>query len=423
MARWRPLPELAIRFRHETTEAAREDPRPGGPSDCPAGGQPAGEGPGAADAVFEPVGRVGSDETGSRGSNAGEDRRAVPRVLQALPAAEKERTYSLSDYADYADFLAAVSDSGIEVLVTGGIAVGAYALLRGESVLSGELDVYTTLDTQIQVMEWASAKRVPIVKRPQPRALSVVLLDWKGKEVNVPTETSGLPRPAGAFQDGGAFRLTKRGSFSALLVDPYDLLRCKLEVNRPKDRPLEEVMRRFLEEEVVELFRTEVKPRDRNAPARRTLDVLGAQSLPEALAHRLLPLARTASDFRFLLGRAPTKELEDAVLWAIPEALGLREELERIEKRRRGAEAHSGDEDSPIPDILIGMWPAAALHKPSEFMRCRRSAGFSATGFRVIGACSFTGTGLLPGGASAERLQIRDRAGRHDRPRTLRDRA
>ncbi len=112
-----------------------------------------------------------------------------------MSAEKKEDLHSLSDYAD---FLAALAESGLDVLVIGGCAVGAYAALRGERVLSHDLDVYATIDTQLQIMEWASAHGVPIVKRPQPRAISVVFLDWKGKEVNVLTETKGLPPPAEA---------------------------------------------------------------------------------------------------------------------------------------------------------------------------------------------------------------------------------
>src|SRR5262249_39004272 len=153
---------------------------------------------------------------------------------------------------DYADFLAALDESGLEVLVIGGCAVGAYAALRGEKVLSRDLDVYTTLDTQLQIIEWASRHGVPILERPQPRALSVVFLDWTGKEVIVLTEPNGLPPLEEAFREGSVFRFKDHPGLSVLLLDPYDLLRCKLEVNREKDKPHQEILRRFLEEEAVE---------------------------------------------------------------------------------------------------------------------------------------------------------------------------
>lgn len=249
-----------------------------------------------------------------------------------MPAEEKKGPYTVGDYAD---FLSALAGSGLEVLVIGACAVGAYAALRGESIVSADLDIYATLETQLQIMDWAPAHRARIVKRPQPRTIPAVVLEWMEKDVNILTETKGFPPPAEAFQQARVFRLQGHGDLSVLLADPYDLLRCKLEVDRPKDRPHQEVLRRFLEEEIVEAFRVEGEPRDRIAPAQRFLEVLGARNLSEGLARRLLPHARTASDFRFLLGRAPTEELEEAVIRAVPGSLGLGEELERIRRRRR----------------------------------------------------------------------------------------
>jgi hypothetical protein len=249
-----------------------------------------------------------------------------------MPAEEKKSSYSLEDYGD---FLAALAEGGLEVLVIGGCAVGAYGRLRGESILSADLDLYTTIDTQIQIMAWAPAKGGRIVKRPQPRALSVVFLDWNGKEINVLTETRNLPPPAEAFQEAREFRLRSHGGLPVLVVDPYDLLANKLEVDRPKDKPHQEVLRRFLEEEAVEAFRVETAPRDRIAPAQRLLEVLKESRLPVDLAQRILPFARTQTDFRFLFGRAPTKDFEEEVLKGIPESLHLKEELEKMRKRRR----------------------------------------------------------------------------------------
>jgi hypothetical protein len=250
-----------------------------------------------------------------------------------MPAQEKERTLSVEDFAR---FLGALDASGLEVVVIGGIAVGAYASLRGETILSADLDVYTTQDTQVQIMDWAPLHGARIVKRAQPRSIQVVLLEWEGKEVNVLAATTGLPPPGRSMQEARVFHLREPEGLSILVADPYDLLECKLEVNRPKDKPHQEVLRRFLEEEVVDAFRTEPENRDRIAPARRLLEVLKLRSLPEELARRLLPHARSASDFRFLIGRAPNREFEAAMLAAVPEDLGLREELERIVERRRG---------------------------------------------------------------------------------------
>jgi len=249
-----------------------------------------------------------------------------------MPAEEKERTLSVEDFAG---FLGALEGSGLEVVVIGGLAVGTYASLRGERVLSADLHVYTTQETQVQIMDWAPSHGARIVKRPQPRGISVAFLEWDGKEINVLSHTVGLRPPAESIQDARVFHLRKAEGLCVMVADPYDLLACKLEVNRPKDRPHQEVLRSFLEEEVVEAFRTEPGNRDRIAPAGRLLEVLKLERLPADLARRLLPHARSASDFRFLIGRAPDREFEDAVLAAVPEALGLREDIRRIVERRR----------------------------------------------------------------------------------------
>jgi hypothetical protein len=237
---------------------------------------------------------------------------------------------------DHGGFLASLGESGLDAVVIGGCAVGAYAALAGESIVSEDLDLYTTIDTRLQVLAWARARGGRIVRRPQPRDLSVVDLDWNGRGIHLFTEIRNLPPPAEVFQDAREFRLQSHGDLSVLVVDPYDLLANKLAVDRPKDKPHQEVLRRFLEEEVVEAFRVETAPRDRIAPAQRLLEVLKESRLPEDLARRILPLARTPADFRFLFGRAPSKGFEEKVLKALPESLQLHEELEKIRKRRRG---------------------------------------------------------------------------------------
>ncbi len=73
---------------------------------------------------------------------------------------------------------------------------------------------------------------------------------------------------------------------------------------REKDKAHREILRRFIEEEIVEAFRRETEPRKRLRPVRRYLEVTGDESISEPLASRLLPLARTEADFRFLIGRA-----------------------------------------------------------------------------------------------------------------------
>ena len=249
-----------------------------------------------------------------------------------MPHEAEKEAYSIEDYST---FMSALSEGGFEVVVIGGCAVGAYASLRGESIHSADLDVYTTPETLERILDWAPAMGIRVVKRPRPRALRVAVLEWNGKEVNVLTETDAFPPPQTAIRLAREFDLTGRGNPPILIADPFDLLANKLKVNRPKDRMHQEVLRRFVEEEVVQAFREEKEPRARIAPARRFLETIGKNRLPENLAARLLLLARTAADFRFLLHHAPNREMEEEMLRKAPDETGLRAELEAIRKRRR----------------------------------------------------------------------------------------
>jgi hypothetical protein len=121
-----------------------------------------------------------------------------------------------------------------------------------------------------------------------------------------------------------------------LLVDPCDLLANKLAVDRPKDRPHVPILTRFLEEEVVSAFERERDPRERLAPATRLLATLGSEQLGADLASRLVALAQTAADWRFLAHRVPTRELADAVR-AAPKPATLAAEVDAIVSRRRFA--------------------------------------------------------------------------------------
>ena len=68
-------------------------------------------------------------------------------------------------------------------------------------------------------------------------------------------------------------------------------------------------------------------------PARRYLDVTGDRTLPEELVARLIPTARLETDFLFLAGNAPTRDLCDRLIRRAPPALQPR--LRGIVDRRR----------------------------------------------------------------------------------------
>ena len=218
-------------------------------------------------------------------------------------SAETQKTTSSID--DYVDLFGVLAGLGIEFVVIGGCAVGAYARLLGEQVLSADLDLLVTWRSLESVVADAGAIGVHVQKMPQPRTVPVALLEWRGREINLLTGSSGLPPPDVAARAAREFRLGGGADLAVLIADPFDLLRNKLSVNRPKDQPHIAILRRFLDEEAVSGLAQEREPRARINAAERLLEVLGAQTLEENLANRLVPLATTPADFRFLAHRAP----------------------------------------------------------------------------------------------------------------------
>lgn len=219
-----------------------------------------------------------------------------------MSAPDPQKALSLGDFAD---FLAALATEGVEVIVIGGCAVGAYANLLGETVVSGDLDVLISRDALETVLDAATKAGAVVHKRPQPRSVPVAVLEWHGKDVNVLMAAAALAPAEVEVRLAREFHLRGTPSVPVLVVDPYQLLRDKLACNRPKDQPHIEILRRFLEEEAVHAFETESDPRQRLASPRRLIEVLGSKALPEPLARRLIPIAKIGSDFRFLAHRVP----------------------------------------------------------------------------------------------------------------------
>ncbi len=209
---------------------------------------------------------------------------------------------------DFLDLFEAVGAAGIDYVVIGGCAVAAYARLIGETVFSNDLDLLVTRRSLEGVIADGGIGGASLLKVPSPRSVPVAVLDWRGREINLLTSTTQMPPADVEARAARDFRIGPAG-FAVPIADPFDLLRNKLAVNRPKDAPHIPILRRFLDEEVVAAFTHEVEPRARIAPAERLLEVLSAQTLAPALAERLVPLARLPADFRFLAHRCPTTEL------------------------------------------------------------------------------------------------------------------
>lgn len=96
---------------------------------------------------------------------------------------------------DFVDFLRILDEEALPFVVIGGCAVGAYARLRGETVLSADLDIYVPAATLEELLGTLEPRGAVVLKRPQARAVPVAVLDWHGKEVNVITRSAGLAEP------------------------------------------------------------------------------------------------------------------------------------------------------------------------------------------------------------------------------------
>jgi len=229
-----------------------------------------------------------------------------------------ESSQSPPSLEDFVDLFAALDQHGVDFVVIGGMAVGAYARLIDEVVVSRDLDICVAPTTLYDVLDDVQELGATIVKRPQARSIEVAFLDWRGLEVNILTSSTGLPAPAPLAANARWFRLPDSEQ-GVLVADPLDLLSNKLAVNRPKDQPHIAVLRRFIDDDIVhDLGDPTTTPRERIRTAARLLDVLHQSTLDESLAARLIPLATLPADYRFLAHRVSTKAQLDALAARAP---------------------------------------------------------------------------------------------------------
>ncbi len=234
-----------------------------------------------------------------------------------VPTSATKENHSVEDYVD---FLVGLVRLGVDFVVIGGCAVGVYARRAGVPCLSRDLDLYAGPQEIEEILAWAPSVGATVLKRPTPRSLGVAVLDWRGLEVNIISGSEGLPPPELAAR--ACIELTLHGVDQALpIADPLDLLCNKLKLNRPKDAPHIAILRSFVETEAVVGFKEGVSALERTSYLRRLLRVLGTDRLPPDLFEKLLPHARTATDYRFLAHRAPG-HADGARVIAAAEALG-----------------------------------------------------------------------------------------------------
>jgi hypothetical protein len=138
-----------------------------------------------------------------------------------------------------------------------------------------------------------------VEKMPAQRSVPVALLAWREREVNLLTSMRGLP-PADVEARSAREFEGSTGRLPILVADPFDHLRNKLAVNRPKDAPHIAILKRFICEEAVHAFENESDPcshragreaagRARNPCARRRARL---PPDPSSQQRRRLPLPR-----------------------------------------------------------------------------------------------------------------------------------
>lgn len=246
-----------------------------------------------------------------------------------MPPANPEAVHDLTSFAD---FLQALQEGGFEFAVIGGAAVSAYAYLLEARITTVDLDLYLSPASLDEILRWAPRHGVKVLKRPQPRNIQVAFLEHDGREINLLTASYGLPAPEFVIRQARSIELPA-AHLEVLIADPFDLLRNKLAIRREKDLPHIEFLNRFIEEEIVAAFESEELPRQRISPARRYLEIRGLETLPESLAERLLALAKTPADFRFLASRLPLEGQLERLLEKAPDTQ-LKAELEGIRAAR-----------------------------------------------------------------------------------------
>lgn len=215
----------------------------------------------------------------------------------------EEKAQALHDLRTYRSFLEALEEAGYDFAVIGGCAVAVYADQIGEPVFSADLDLIVAASNLPSLLDWARQKsKVRVTKVPQPRSAPVAVLYWNDLEVNILTGSIGLPA---ARQVTELAREVEIDGLVIPIADPFDLLTNKLAVRRDKDLPHIEILRRFVEAEIVTTFELETNRRRRLLPARRYLETFELKRLPGELAESLLAATRFDSDLRFLASTVP----------------------------------------------------------------------------------------------------------------------
>ncbi|MEX1362737.1 MAG: hypothetical protein AB1Z98_06395 [Nannocystaceae bacterium] len=236
------------------------------------------------------------------------------------------------DLSDYIELLRELDEQGLPYAVIGGMAVGAYARLRGQPIISADLDIVATEATLRELIDVAPEIHLEVISRPQPRAVPVAVMWWRGLEVNALTSSAGLPAAELVVRGAREFHVGEHDVVIPI-ADPLDLLSNKLTVRRAKDIPHIEVLRDFVEDEIVVELGGGGTTRERLALIRRYLDVLGTEALPSDLALRLIDVVEDPRCARYLAGHVDDTVVAAKLIARLEES-GSASDVRRILSRR-----------------------------------------------------------------------------------------
>ncbi|MBV1858417.1 MAG: hypothetical protein KUG77_08390 [Nannocystaceae bacterium] len=216
---------------------------------------------------------------------------------------------------DFTEVLRWVDQHELDVTVIGGLAVGAFAASQGISLFSGDLDLLVTPQEQARFTRLAETDpRVEVAKRVEPRSLRVLVLRWGELEVDVLTNSDGLPSP----DDARARAWTVQGM---QIADPVDLLCIKLSMMREKDVPHIAILREVCDGFAHSFFRSR-NGRDAIEFLERWAQAERWETLPVELFESLLKISTDSSPAgrKYLARRAPSRAYADNVVAAAPES-------------------------------------------------------------------------------------------------------
>ncbi|MBL4687508.1 MAG: hypothetical protein JKY37_23130 [Nannocystaceae bacterium] len=220
---------------------------------------------------------------------------------------------------------------GYNATIIGGKAVAVYAELSGVESISKDLDVYVTEAQQQRLfVEAAKVPGVQVVSKPQPRSLRVLVLDWKGLEVDVLISSAGLPPPETVWKT--AWKYPKHPHVR--IVDPFSLLKNKLQVNRPKDQPHIKILHAYVEGLIKTAF--EARWPKRLEYGKKFLDATGSTKMPGDLFDFVAPFADRVVG-PFLVQTAPSREaaLRACGFMPAPEQVAVLSMIERVHPSKR----------------------------------------------------------------------------------------